>query len=176
MKRLALVLAAMGTFGGATWASPIFSWSFDQPTGFANPADSIPILGTIMNTSGSSETMFFGGSNIAYGTFSPAYTYVSPSFNPLLSFTLSAGGTLDFSFGTFTPNSAPVAPGTYTLLSANTVLQFCSDSALKSCATSQPPTNGFQRTVSAVPEPSSVSFIGLGVVGLGLIAKRKRPF
>jgi hypothetical protein len=158
-------------------AGPIFTWSFDQPTGVVDPTVSILMHASITNTSGISETIYWGSGAVGTGSFYGIYQ-INFDFNSLNSLTalgatpFAPGETRGFTLGTLTPVSPPVAPGVYALASA--ALTFCTDNTYVDCTVLQSSSNGFQRTVSAVPEPSSIGFLGAGLVFLRWW-KRSRP-
>jgi len=148
-------------------SGPIFTWSFDQPTGVVDPTAKISMFATITNTSGSPETISWAGAILNLGPFFGIYQFDIDAISllKLNNVPLAPGGTIGFNYGILSPTPPPVAPGTYAITFA--AMTLCTDSTYSDCSTSQNSTNGFQRTVSAVPEPSSIGFLGAGLFFLG---------
>src|SRR5690349_3320355 len=98
-----------------TAASPLFTWSYVNPSGFVQPNASVPVDVTITNT----------GSTVIHGidgfglddTFTPSPYSFSFDNSPFVSdLNLAPGQTsAPLTLGTFSPNPAPVPSGTYAI-------------------------------------------------------------
>src|SRR5436190_13722653 len=65
-------------------AAPIFTWSFDQPTGVVGPYDVIAMAGTFTNV-GTSEGFipFLQGNPFSSGSFYPSYSFAYDTSSPI---------------------------------------------------------------------------------------------
>jgi hypothetical protein len=108
-----------------------------------------------------------------------------PSFNFLRALSLQPGKSFNYLFGSFTPVGGAAPAGIYTFYSSFADLEFdgfdadghamyaavglgstCADGESAACA--------FTRTVTAVPEPQTYALMGLGLLGIGFAARRRR--
>lgn len=111
---------------------------------------------------------------------SPAH----PSINFLTSFTLAPGGSFDFTFGFFVPAAGGAAPGVYRWNGAGVTLGFQGlddqgnygntyENMVISTGNELDPGVAFERTVTAVPEPSTYAMLALGLAAVAGFARRR---
>jgi len=145
----------------------------------------------------------FWPTDACYNSSSPYLFSFNDDARSLLvtTWSLAAGSSHDFLFGFFTPQNGPVAPGTYTHFYSGPTFGYgfrrsirdasgdflgyepnvssgSFDLATTCAGTGFPPPDSckFERTVAGgvVPEPATLSLFGLGLVGVGVMSRRKR--
>jgi PEP-CTERM motif-containing protein len=176
IKHLVAVATVFLAFSsGTAFADLVASWSFDTPTGTVGPTDTITMDATLTNDSTStvnitSVTVF----SLSEGTFAGVYDFgFGPGgggdpFTQFSGLDLAPGNSFGFVFGVFAPLGGSAPAGTYDIDSGVGTFITFNDVEF-------PSTNGFERTVATVPEPSTLLLIATGLTGLtGLTFLRKR--
>jgi hypothetical protein len=191
-------------------ASPALTFGSNPLTGFA--AEDLPTQGTYLDTvtgeyslrdfasfNGAMLNTAFGCSGTFTDVCDPSANYAfefwtssqpgQPSINFLQSFSLAAGASTEYLFGSFLPAKGGAAAGTYIFYNSYLDLIYSGQDADgnpltyyhnlgQTCDGSSPAGCGFTRTVitSAVPEPSGYSLMlsGMLVAGMGLRGARGR--
>ena len=169
-------LVVMGLVGaGAAQAVLLYEWDFTNSGQIVGPNDVITLEASLTVLPGSED---LNGSallstSINNGSFFPTYDFdfANPSaFAQFAGQTISAGNSLAFTFGTYTPNPAPVLPGMFstTFSSLRFRDQMGNDVIVNS-------TNLFTASVGTqpVPEPSTMLLFASGIAGLGAWRYRK---
>ena len=162
---------------------PVMGQYYDPVLGTYVSSEFVSIDGAYLNTYFSCNDSFTNGCN---GTPPRAYSYSfhtsstpgRPSINFLDSFDLQPGESHDYVFATFTPEPGGAAAGSYRFYGTGVTLNFfgldaegrslTADITLASTCNGGPSDDcAFTRHVTAVPEPSSLLLM---VLGLGLVA------
>jgi hypothetical protein len=152
-------------------------------------------LGTITTFTGAYLNTFFGCSGTFTNVCSPSTNYefnfhlasnaAGPSINFLTDFDLQAGQSYSYLFGEFDPIGGMAAPGTYTFFYTGLTLNYTGTDVDGNVLTSTvdiATTCGtadceFTRTVtgvSSVPEPDSLALMGLGMLVVAAVVRRRR--
>lgn len=171
---------------------------YDAALGQYVTADFVKYTGAGLNTVFYCNDTFTNGCNGNTTNYSFSFFTNSqpgmPSINFVSSINLAPGQSTDYVFGQFTPAAGGAAPGNYRLYNTglflyfngvdadghslsyadwgqggavNTLLGQACPSSTDSCA--------FIRTVTAVPEPSTYGLMALGLLGVGMAARRRSP-
>jgi len=132
--------------------------SLDMPFIFAGVSFDSPLLGDQFNNA--YPSMGFG-----HGDASPFITF----FPFISSQVLQPGQSVSFDFIWFSPQSIGAPTGTYTTFAE---IRVCLD-GISDCAMQQAINRSLSWTVSSVPEPSTPSILILGLLAVGVVARRR---
>lgn len=161
--------------------------SYAGPIDLDDPATSV-VLNNFFECSGD----FTIGCNDPGSAYDFTFNYNQPSMIAPLNFDLQPGQSLDYLFGTFTPNGGNAPAGTYRFFNTGLIIQFYNPGAtdspnddlfdsftLAETCTGQDPDCAFERQVSAVsgavPEPATWAMMisGFGIMGAAMRRHRR---
>ena len=145
-----------------------WSWDYDQPYVQTNPNEFISIYITIFNDSSSDEVLPVGTPFIFYTYSDPTWSlYYDLSALPM-DYLIAPGDSLSAEFMRLTPTaSAPIGSKFTIDASIMPSLTLIPDLGLQTVG----PNTMLQ--ISVIPEPTSISLLGLGTLALAIKKKRR---
>lgn len=170
--RAMLIAITLIACSAAAWATPVWSWEFQQDFFIVEPTETIVLQATLHNHDLSAENLtdtFFTGAHAVFnGGPSALYSDFSFSFGPqgggdwenlfrqFDGIDLAPGESFDFVFGVLTPNSpldigATYWPGGLISLPPYYLDDICLDSTR------------FEVAPAIVPEASTLNLFGIGI-------------
>ncbi len=168
-----------GAAGAVTWIGSLGAWTLNVSTGLSYPVLGSPIdphmdLNSVdVSTSAVPTTLTIMLSDVGF---------LAPSFSPLATIGGTTSGTVQYNifwdpgnnlFATTNPltNSGPLGPGAFANSQTGGIAGPGPFSLTQVVTLSHSPgtqTSSFNAELKSVPEPVSLLFLGLGLLGLGL--------
>jgi hypothetical protein len=173
--------------GFSTEDLPTQGQFFNPDTQQTETRDFVEITGAYLNTYYSCQgdfTVSCDPSPSYRFEFNTSSTPGNPSINFLESFTLAPGESFEYTFGYFVPTAGGAAPGVYRWNGTAVTLNFRGldvDGNVGQAFNAMEITSGFsldpavafERTVVAIPEPSTYALMAAGLALVGGLARRR---